>query len=113
MYSCTGCGHGNVHRSEKGARLAHKMQVGPCMHSCGNTATKGLSWPNFWANPASFSLGGHGNGLRRPWRAWIPLKSSPAPPLVPAEDAKSSGCAWPRAARSCMHRPVYILSDSL
>ena len=24
--------------------------------SCGNTAIKGWSWPNFWANLASFSL---------------------------------------------------------
>jgi hypothetical protein len=34
------------------------------VHSCGNTATTGWSWPNFWANLASFSLaegpgGGH------------------------------------------------------
>ena len=39
-----------------------RCQVGPndaswSMHSCGNTAIKGLSWPNFWANLASFSLG--------------------------------------------------------
>ena len=27
------------------------------MHSCGNTAIKGWSWPNFWANLASFSPG--------------------------------------------------------
>jgi hypothetical protein len=26
------------------------------MHSCGNTAVNGCSWPNFWANLASFSL---------------------------------------------------------
>jgi hypothetical protein len=26
------------------------------MHFCRNTAIKGLSWPNFWANLASFSL---------------------------------------------------------
>ena len=26
------------------------------MYSCGNTARKGCSWPNFWANLASFSL---------------------------------------------------------
>jgi hypothetical protein len=26
------------------------------MHSCGNKARKGRSWPNFWANLASFSL---------------------------------------------------------
>jgi hypothetical protein len=25
------------------------------MHSCDNTATKGWSWPNFWANLVSFS----------------------------------------------------------
>jgi hypothetical protein len=25
------------------------------MHSCGNTATKGCSWPNFWAKTASLS----------------------------------------------------------
>jgi hypothetical protein len=36
-----------------------KSQVGPNhaswpMHSCGNTAIKGCSWPNFWANLASF-----------------------------------------------------------
>ena len=28
------------------------------MHSCENTAIKGCSWSNFWANLASFSLGG-------------------------------------------------------
>jgi hypothetical protein len=49
--------------SEKGVRLAQTMQIGP-MHSCGNTAIKGCwSWPDFWANLASFSLkaarGGH------------------------------------------------------
>ena len=28
------------------------------MHSCEHKATKGWSWPNFWANVASFSLAG-------------------------------------------------------
>ena len=27
------------------------------LHSCGNPAIKGWSWPNFWANLLSFSLG--------------------------------------------------------
>jgi hypothetical protein len=40
-----------------------RCQVGPKhsgwpVHSCGNTAMKGCSWPNFWANSASFSLWG-------------------------------------------------------
>ena len=34
------------------------------MHSGGNAAIKGRSWPNFWANLASFSLGFRGAGGR-------------------------------------------------
>jgi hypothetical protein len=38
--------------SKKGVRLAQKLA-----HAfCGNTSLKGLGWPNFWANLASFSL---------------------------------------------------------
>jgi hypothetical protein len=41
--------------SEKGVRLAQK-NASWSMHSCGNTTIKCLSWPNFWANLAAFSL---------------------------------------------------------
>ena len=36
------------------------------MHSCGNTAKKGWSWPNFWANLASFSLKTMQHGTKQP-----------------------------------------------
>ena len=38
------------------------------MHSCGNTAVKGWSWPNFWANLASFAL--ESRQHREPRRAY-------------------------------------------
>jgi hypothetical protein len=42
-------------------RKPERCQVGPKdaswpMHSCGNTAIKGCSWPNFWACLGCFSL---------------------------------------------------------
>ena len=50
-----------VHDVQRGALQQKSCQVGPkdasgTMHSCGNTAVEGCSWPNFWANSASFSL---------------------------------------------------------
>jgi hypothetical protein len=47
-----------------------RRSVGPedaswLMHSCGSTAVKGWSWPNFWANLASFSLGQAGTCSHR------------------------------------------------
>ena len=40
-----------------GIRLTQRIRVGPC---CWNTATKGYSWPNFWAifNGVAVSLEG-------------------------------------------------------
>jgi hypothetical protein len=43
------------------------------MHSCGETAIKGWSWSNFWANLASFllvdasTLGGSAGSVHRPF----------------------------------------------
>ena len=41
---------------EKCVRVAQKVQSRP-IRSGGGTVRKGWSWPNFWANSASFSLG--------------------------------------------------------
>jgi hypothetical protein len=46
---------GGVAASEKGVRLTQKVQVGPALISVGRQlSTKGCSWPNFWADTASF-----------------------------------------------------------
>ena len=59
------------------------------MHSCGNTARKGWSWPNFWANWPSFSPGWGGG-------------SRPARP--PARGGSKSRRRLPRVRSLCRFR---------
>ena len=69
-----------MHPGERGL-AARKVLGWPkrcklAMHSCGSTAIKGCSWPNFWANSASFSLA----RARRARSGRGPGWSAPRPP---------------------------------
>ena len=53
--SGTGACHKSPSQERESCQVGPKDAIWP-MHSCGNTDRKDCSWPNFWANLASFSL---------------------------------------------------------
>ena len=80
------------------------------MDSCGDIATKGYSWPNFWANLASFSLYGWHAAAERGGTARETPGATVVVPSTPLDLTSLASCRAFGEAMVCRVRWLYLVS---